>query len=118
MTAPIDRLATAKAALDAARREYDAALDVIEKVAIETGATQFKGDTITVSVCTRRTPHAADFTAWVAANHPEQIEPTVRAKYRKVFLDGLRWDNGEAYTDDGECVDFVEETRYLSVRSR
>lgn len=117
MTA-LERLDAAKLALDEAKAVYDAALAEVEALARETGATQFKGDHITVSVCTRRSVDAPSFVEWCLVHHPEQIEHAVRPAYRRAFLDGLRFENGDAIADGGEVIDWADCTSYLSVRSR
>ena len=118
MTTPMERLDAAKVALDAAKSAYDEALAEVESLARETGATQFKADHITVSVCARRSVDAGRFLAWCREHHPDQIEETVRQSYRRVFLDGLRFEGGEAIADGGEVIDWADCTSYLQVRSR
>ena len=117
-TPELERVAAAKAALDAAKTEYDEACDALVRLAHATGASQFKSDRITVSLCNRRMLNAHDFTAWVQANRPDEIEPTVRASYRRAFLDGLRRDGDDWIAPTGEVIDFADETEYLSVRAR
>lgn len=117
MTA-IERLEAAKLTLDEARAAYDAALADVQSLARETGATQFKGEHITVSVCQRRNVDDTRFLAWVKEHRPDQITEAVQPSYRKVFIAGLVFDGADAITMDGEVVDFAGVTEFLSVRAR
>lgn len=118
MTDPIARLEAAKDALDLAKAEYAAAAEAVMLMADETHATQFRTDRLTVSVCTRHALDDTAFLAWTRTHCPHQLTETVQPAFKRAFLDGLRWADGEAVTADGELVEFASETEYLSVRSR
>ena len=119
MSTAIERLEAAKGAVDAAKRAYDEALAAVEALARETGATQFKGASITVSVCTRRSVDSTRLLAWVQENAATEIEPAVRPAYRRRFLDGLTFTpEGDAVTETGEVIDWADLTSYLRVVPR
>jgi hypothetical protein len=114
----VDRLDAAKVALDAARAEYDAALDGVLTLARETGASQFRSGRYTIAVATRREVSPERLLEWTRERHPDQLEQAVRPAFRKAFVASLRWDDGEPVTPDGEVIDWAGTTTYLSVRRR
>lgn len=114
----VDRLDAAKVALDAARAEYDAALEGVLALACETGASQFRSGHYTIAVATRREVSPERLLEWTRERHPDQLEQAVRPAFRKAFVASLRWDDGEPVTPDGEVIDWAGTTTYLSVRRR